>query len=198
MNMNTSELQQLKNAWLMAKEANDAQTQISLLRDHPAEQAELIDFITAYYATGGDKPLDLDVPLLALTQRASQRVLVRVFEEELVSATSLSELRKSRNLSKVDVAKGLRLTVDVWNKFEEGAIELVSQRQLERLARFFQISANQFGTLLNNSQPAFTLNRRQSEEAAQQDQQGPKKQSFADALARSSMSKEDRRFWLKQ
>jgi transcriptional regulator with XRE-family HTH domain len=193
--MNTSELQQLKNAWLMAKEANDTQAQISLLRDHPEEQAELINFITAYYATGGNKPVDLDAPLLALTQRASQRALASVFD-----LASISELRKSRNLSKVDVAKGLRLTVDVWNKFEEGAIELVSlsQRQLERLARFFQISAEQFGILLNNSQPAFTLNRRQSGEAAQQEQQGPKKQSFADALARSSMSKEDKRFWTKQ
>jgi transcriptional regulator with XRE-family HTH domain len=196
--MNTPELQRLKMAWLAAKETNDTQTQIRLLRDHPTEQEALIDFVAAYHATSRTdvESIASDVPLLALTQRACQSALERVFEPQLAVAT-LSELRKSRHLNKVEVAKGLHLGVDVWNKFEEGAIELVSlsQRQLQRLAEFFQVSVEQFGTLLDHSQPAFTMNRRQTREAADKDQ-GPRKQSFADAINRSTMSKEYKQLWL--
>src|SRR5579859_5304187 len=195
--MNTPELQQLKNAWLLAREAGDAQAQLNLLRDHPGELAAMSDFIAAYHATGAEEPIDFDVPALALTKRALSSAMDRVFAP--VALASLAEFRKSRHLSKVQVAQGLRLTIDVWNKFEAGAIEMVSlsQRQVERLAQFFQISADQFGNLLNGSQPAYTLNRRQSEEAAQEEH-GPQKQTFAEALSRSTMSKEDKRFWLEQ
>ncbi len=197
--MNTPELQQLKMRWLAAKDANDVQTQLSLLRDYPGEQEALVDFIAAYYATGGNSPVAQDSPILDLTRRACQRALERVFEPQVVAA-NLGELRKSRSMSKVDIAKGLRLTVDVWNKFEVGAIELVSlsQRQLERLAQFFQISIDQFSELLQQSHPSLTINRRQTREAARDEQLGPQKQGFADAIARSTMSQEDRHFWLDQ
>lgn len=195
--MNTPELQQLKNAWLLAKAAGDTQAQLNLLRDHPGEMAAMSDFIATYHATGAEGPVDLDAPVLALTQRALASAMDRVFAP--VALASLAELRKSRHLSKAEVAQGLRLTLDVWNKFEAGAIELISlsQRQLERLAQFFQVSADQFGNLLNGSQPAFTLNRRQSNEAARTEH-GPKKQTFAEALSRSTMSKADKQFWLEQ
>ncbi|HLI89655.1 MAG TPA: helix-turn-helix transcriptional regulator [Ktedonobacteraceae bacterium] len=197
--MNTPEVQRLKMAWLAAKEAGDVETQMSLLRDHPGEQAALIDFIAAYHASAGDALDPHESELLPLTQRACRTALERVFAPQPAFA-NLGELRKSRRLSKVDVASGLRLSVDVWNKFEAGAIELasLSRRQLERLASFFQIGAEQFGTLLNQSQPALTLNRRQTREASLHEQQGPKRQSFAEALARSTMSKEDQRFWLEE
>ncbi|HEV2662269.1 MAG TPA: helix-turn-helix transcriptional regulator [Ktedonobacteraceae bacterium] len=197
--MNTPALQQLKMAWLTAKEAGDTRTQLSLLRDHPGEQAALIDFIAAYYATAGTSlNEEQDSELSALTQRACQTALERVFTPQL-AATSLGELRKSRSMSKVEVAQGLRLSVDVWNKFESGAIELVSlgQRQIERLAAFFQVNAEQFGTLLNSSQPSLGMNRRQTREASR-NQQGAQKQSFAEAIERSTMSKEDKRLWLEQ
>jgi len=194
--MNTSGVQQLKMAWLAAKEAGDMQTQLTLLREHPAEQAALLDFIAGYHATGGATPIDHTSPLLAITQRACQRALERVFDTQAALA-SLGELRKSRSLSKVEVAKGLRLTVDVWNKFEAGAIELasLSQRHLERLAQFFQIRVDQFSSLLTSSQPAISMDRRQSREASRHEQQGPQKQSFAEAIARSTMSKEERSYW---
>jgi len=196
--MNTPELQRLKMAWLAAKEADDTQTQMRLLHDHPTEQETLVDFIAAYHAIGRAdvESVEPDASLLALTQRACQSALERVFEPQPAIAT-LSELRKSRHLNKVEVAKGLHLGIDVWNKFEEGAIELVSlsQRQLQRLAEFFQVNVEQFSTLLNHSQPAFTVNRRQTREAADKDQ-GPSKQSFADAINRSTMSKEDKQLWL--
>jgi transcriptional regulator with XRE-family HTH domain len=193
--MNTPELQQLKMAWLAAREAGDTQAQTSLLQEHPAEQAALIDFIAAYHATGGDVEVQ-EEPLLELTNRACLSALERVFEAQVAYA-NLAELRKSRNISKVEAAKGLRLSVDVWNKFEAGAIEMVSlsRKHLERLAQFFQVSVDQFGSLLDNSQPALTLNRRQTQEAAQQ-QQGPQKQSFSEAVERSTMTQEDRQFWL--
>jgi transcriptional regulator with XRE-family HTH domain len=196
--MNTPELQQLKLAWLSAKEAGDTQEQMRLLRDHPAEQEALADFIAAYYASGGTRTIDEDAPVLPLTQRAMQQVLARVLEPAAHVAT-LAELRKSRQLSKVSAAQGLRLSVDVWNKFESGAIELSSltQRQLARLAQFFQVGIEQFATLLNNSQPAISMNRRQSRTGAQKEQ-GPQKQSFADALERSTMSEEDRRYWTEE
>jgi len=196
--MNTPELQRLKMAWLDAKEADDTQTQMRVLHDHPTEQEALVDFIAAYHAIGrvDAESTDPDASLLTLTQRACQSALERVFEPQPAIAT-LSELRKSRHLNKVEVAKGLHLGIDVWNKFEEGAIELVSlsQRQLQRLAEFFQVSVEQFSTLLNHSQPAFTVNRRQTREAADKNQ-GPNKQSFADAINRSTMSKEDKKLWL--
>jgi transcriptional regulator with XRE-family HTH domain len=194
--MNTPELQQLKMAWLAAREAGDAQAQFNLLKEHPAERAALIDFIAAYHATGGDEPVDQHAMLLDISQRAMQRSLARVFDAPAVS--NIAELRKNRQLSKVSAAQGLRLSVDVWNKFEAGAIELSSltQKQLERLAQFFQVSMAEFSTLLTNSQPTISLNRRQTHEGARKTQQGPQKQSFADAIARSTMTQDDRQYWL--
>jgi len=196
--MNTPELQQLKLAWLSAKQTGDTQEQMRLLRDHPAEQEALADFIAAYYASGGTRAIDEEASVLPLTQRAMQQALARVLEPAADVAT-LAELRKTRQLSKVSTAQGLRLSVDVWNKLESGAIELSSltQRQLSRLAQFFQVSIEQFGTLLNNSQPAVSMNRRQSKAGAQKEQ-GPQKQSFADALARSTMAAQDRRYWTEE
>jgi transcriptional regulator with XRE-family HTH domain len=197
--MNTPEVQRLKMAWLAAKEAGDTPTQFSLLRDHPGEQAALIDFIAAYHATVGIQLEEEQDKLSTLTQQGCQRALERVFEPQLVAA-SLVELRKSRNMSKVDVAQGLHLSVDVWNKFEAGAIEMVSlgQRQLERLAHFFQVSVEQFGNLLNSSQAAVSINRRQTRDASRSQRQGPQKQSFTEAIERSTMSKEDKNFWLEK
>ncbi len=196
--MNSPELQRLKMAWLAAKEDGDTQTQMRLIRDNPTEQEALIDFIAAYHAISKTERevTEPNTPLLALTQRACQHALERVFEPQLAVAT-LSELRKSRRLNKVEVAKALHLGIDVWNKFEEGAIELasLSQRQLQRLADFFQVSVEQFSTLLGHSQPTFIVNRRQTREAANKEQ-GPRKQSFADAINRSTMSKEDKELWL--
>ena len=194
--MNTPELQRLKMAWLAAKEAGDTSTQFSLLRNHPGEQAALIDFIAAYHATIGiHLEEEQTSELSALTQSACQRALERVFEPQYAS---LGVLRKSRNMSKVDVAQGLHLSVDVWNKFEAGAIEMVSlsQHQLERLARFFQIGGEQFANLLNVSQPSVSMNRRQIRSAARDQRQGPQKQTFMEAIERSAMSQEDKNFWL--
>ncbi len=197
--MNTLELQRLKMAWLAAKESGDTQAQMQILHEHPTEREQLIDFIAAYHATGGTETVDMDVSILPLTQRAYQGALDRAFAPQAVASfANLAELRKSRNLSKVDVAKGLRLSVEVWNKFEVGAVELVSlsQRQLERIATFFQVGMDQFGALLDASQPVVTLNRRQTQEAARDTKQSPQKQSFVEAVTRSTMSKEDKQFWL--
>ena len=197
--MNTSELQHLKMAWLAAKDAGDTVAQVQLLRDHPDEQDALIDFIAAYHAMGGGEVIDETAPLLTSTQQALQTALNRVFAVETEPQTAfanLSELRQSRQLKKSDVARGLRLSLDVWNKFENGAIELasLSRKQVERLAQFFHISIEQFGRLLNSSQPATTPNFRQTSEAAKK-QQGPRKQTFTDAIARSTMSAQDKAFW---
>jgi transcriptional regulator with XRE-family HTH domain len=196
--MNTPELQRLKMAWLAAAEAGDSQRQQRLLREHPAEVEALVDFIAGYHATLG---VDLaeEPTMLPLTQRAFQRALDRTFATQVAYA-NLVELRKQRSLSKVETARSLRMSVDVWNKFETGAIELVSlsQRQLDRLAQFFQVSIEQFADLLENSQPSISFNRRQSQEAARSEQQGPQRQSFAEAINRSSMSKEEKQFWLEQ
>lgn len=195
--MNTHELQQLKMAWIAAKEAGDTHAQALILHDHPEALAALADFIAAYASTNLN---DADTPeqaLLPLTRRAMQTALTRVFEKQM-TATTLQELRTQRGLSMVNAARGLRLSVDVWKKFESGAIELVSlsEKQLARLADFFQLSSEQFGRLLNNSQPAFTLNRRQTGQAARQEQQSPKKQTFAEAIVKSTMTKEEKHFWL--
>lgn len=195
--MNTSDLQQLKMAWIAAKETGDTNTQVGLLRDHPEAQAALIEFIAAYAATGVTGAGPEETTLLPLTLRAGQTALARVFDKQ-VAAADLQELRTQRGFTMVSAARGLRLSVDVWKKFEAGAIELVSlsEQQLERLARFFQVTAEQFGTLLNNSQPALTLNRRQTGDAARSEQQSPKKQTFAEAIEKSAMSKEEKRSWL--
>jgi len=50
--------------------------------------------------------------------------------------------------------------------------------------------------MLNNSQPALTLNRRQTGNAARSEQQSPQKQTFAEAIEKSTMSKEEKRSWL--
>ncbi|HYL42756.1 MAG TPA: helix-turn-helix transcriptional regulator [Ktedonobacteraceae bacterium] len=196
--MNRSELQQLKMAWIVAKEANDTRTQVTLLRDHPEAQADLIEFIAAYSATNIDAAqTEEQTSLLPLTQRASQAALERVFAPQPV-VTNLQQLRAQRGLTMVSTARGLRLSVDVWKKIESGAIELVSlsEKQLTRLAQFFQVSIEQFSSMLNNSQPTFVLNRRQTQQAARSEQQSPKKQSFAEAIEKSTMNKADKGFWL--
>lgn len=196
--MHNNELQQMKLAWLAAEEAGDTQSKLALLRDHPELQDTLIDFVAAYHVTS---PAGAEPEILSLSHRAMQTALHRVFAPQPVAvpAASLRELRGLRGLSLVETARGLRLGIDVWKKFENGLIELSSlgERQLGRLAAFFQVTGEQFGTLLNQSQPAFTLNRRQTAEAARQgEKQNTLKQSFAEALAKSTMQTEDKQEWL--
>lgn len=197
--MSTLELQHLKMAWIAAKEAGDTQAQYRLLRDHPEQQTALIDFIAAYQASAGSQQEEDDAALSLLTQRALNTALTRVFSEPAVlPATNLSELRSLRKMKKLEVARGLRLSADVWELFENGRIQLASlgQRQIDRLAQFFQVSAEQFGTLLNNSQPSMSMLRRQTLKAAQDEQQEQAEKTFADAVTQSTMSKEDKKYWL--
>src|SRR5436853_4584539 len=86
LNMNTSELQQLKMAWIAAKEAGDTNTQVILLRDHPEAQAALIEFIAAYAATGVTGAGPEETTLLPLTLRAGQTALGRVFDQQVAAA----------------------------------------------------------------------------------------------------------------
>jgi transcriptional regulator with XRE-family HTH domain len=192
-----NKLQQLKMAWLAAEEAGDKQAQAALLRDHPDAQDELIDFIAAYRMSGS---LDAQAEPLPLTQRALATALERVFApaREVVAA-DLRDLRVKQGLTLVQAARGLRLGVDVWKKFEDGVIELVSlsERQLDRLAGFFHISAGQFSALLLQSQPVLTLDRRQTAQAARNVQQ-VQKQSFAEAIEKSVMSTEEKKAWLEE
>ncbi len=199
--MKQHDLQQLKMAWLAAEEAGDTKAQFALLHDHPDAQDALIDFVAAYRASG---PVEAETTLLPLTQRALATAIERVFAPQ-VTAANLRELRTRQGLSMVDAARGLRLGTDVWKKFEEGLIDLLSlsERQQERLARFFHITGEQFGQLLLGSQPIQTINRRQTAQAAQAAQaarspQEQQKQSFAEAIARSTMSANDRREWLEE
>jgi hypothetical protein len=199
--MNNHELQAIKMAWLAAEEAGDTRAKLALLRDHPDLQDSLVDFIAAYHVTS---PAGAEPEILPLTRRATQSALARVFAPQQAAATvatpaaSLRELRSLRGLALAETARGLRLGVDVWKKFEDGLIELSSlgERQLNRLASFFQVSGEQFGAMLNQSQPAFTLNRRQTAAAAKQARQ--QRQSFAEALEKSTMSSEDKQGWLEE
>ena len=197
--MKNNELLQIKLAWLAAEEAGDTRAKLALLRDHPDLQDALIDFVAAYHVTSqaGAEP-----EILPLTLRATRSALERVFAPQTVTATvatpaaSLRELRGLRGLALAETARGLRLGIDVWKKFEDGLIELSSlgEQQIGRLAAFFQVSGEQFSAMLTQSQPAFTLNRRQTAEAARQTRQP--RQSFAEALEKSTMSPEDKQTWL--
>lgn len=203
----SNELQRLKMAWLVAEESGDTEAQVALirnLRNRPDEQAVLVDFIASYYASSTYQ----DEPLLALTQRANATALEHVMGIAATSVSTvnastsiatLSELRKARNLTKQTAARGLRLSADVWEQFERGAIELasLSQRQLERFSQFFQVSGEQFGSLLTDSSPTFVLNRRQTRKGVQEEASNEaKKQSFKRVVSRSTMSEEDKQFWL--
>ena len=144
--MNNEELQQLKMAWLAAEDAGDTERQLALLRDHPNAQESLIDFIAAYHITEPVNENVQQVEILPLTQRAFASTLERVFSPSMVQG-GLRQMREQMGLSLVETARGLRLGNDVWKKFEDGVIELVSlsERQLERLANFFHVGAEQFG-----------------------------------------------------
>jgi len=194
--MNNEELQQLKMAWLSAEEAGDKERQFALLRDHADVQEPLIDFIAAYRITESGVENAQQVEILPLTQRAIATTLDRVFNPSM--AGGLRQLREQKGLSLVETARGLRLGIDVWKKFGDGVIELVSlsERQLERLANFFQVGVEQFGNMLNNSQPIPTLDRRQTAQAARNTLHMQKKQSFAEAVKKSTMSKEEKKEWL--
>jgi transcriptional regulator with XRE-family HTH domain len=203
--MTKEELQRLKIAWLAARDAGDAQQQLHILQDHPDYQNDLIDFIAAYHASGGAQADVAEIveeqnpALELLTQRALRRAMQRVFSPSLTVKT-LAELRKAANLRKTAVASGLRLSMSVWDKLERGAIAAssLSQRQLERLAAFFQISAEQFATLLDNSRPLDPVYRRQTRTAARNMQHKSAQaggENFADAINKSDMTEEDKRFW---
>ncbi len=195
--MNNDNVQHLKMAWLAAEEAGDKERQIALLRDHPEAQDSLIDFIAAYRITESREENAQQVEILPLTQRAFATTLERVFSPSLARG-GLRQLREQSGLSLVETARGLRLGIDVWKKFEDGVIELVSlsERQLERLANFFHVGVEQFGTMLTNSQPIPTLDRRQTAQAARSTLGQQKKQSFAEAVKKSTMSREEKKEWL--
>jgi transcriptional regulator with XRE-family HTH domain len=195
--MNNDELQLIKMAWLAAEETGDKERQIALLRDHPDAQESLIDFIAAYRITEPGEENAQQVELLPLTQRARATTLERVFSPSMTHG-GLRQLREQAGLSLVETARGLRLGVDVWKKFEDGVIELVSlsERQLVRLAHFFHVSAEQFGNMLNSSQPVPTLDRRQTAQAARNTPDRQRKQSFTEAIKKSTMSKEEKKEWL--
>ncbi len=195
--MNTHDLQQLKLAWLAAQEAGDAHVQHQLLLDHPQQQQELIDFIATYYASGG---VTLDIQdeqssaLTVMAQRATQAALVRVF-----AAQTVTELRKSRNLSKREASQGLRLAMNIWDKFESGTIRAtsLSRAQLQRLAQFFQVSMQQFATALENSGPVAAAYRRQTIQGASTPGPQVGSEDFAEVIEHSTMTREDKQFWLK-
>lgn len=195
--MNNNELQHLKMAWLAAEETGDKDAQLAVLRDHPDAQEALIDFIAAYRITEPGEGNAQQVEILPLTQRAFTTTLERVFGPAMAHA-GLRQLREQNGLSLVETARGLHLGIDVWKKFEDGVIELVSlsERQLVRLAHFFHVSADQFGNMLNNSQLIPTFDRRQTAQAARKTPDRQKKQSFAEAIKKSTMSKEEKKEWL--
>jgi len=195
--MFNDELQQLKMAWLAAEDAGDKEQQIALLRDHPTMQEALIDFIAAYRAADPDEDDSQNTEILMVTQHGFTIALDRVFQYSSVEG-GLRQLREQKGLSLVEAARGLKLGIDVWKKFEDGVIELVSlsERQLERLAAFFHVGVEQFGTMLNNSLPVPTLDRRQTSQAARSTFSRQKKQSFTEAVRKSSMSKEEKKDWL--
>ncbi len=168
--MNNDELQQLKMAWLAAEEAGDKDRQLALLRDYPDAQEPLIDFIAAYHITEPGEENAQQVEILPLTRRAFATTLERIFSPSMAQG-GLRQLR---------------------------VIELVSlsERQLVRLADFFHVGVEQFGNMLNNSQPIPTLDRRQTAQAARNTLNKQKKQSFAEAVKKSTMSKEEKKEWL--
>ncbi len=195
--MNNDELRHLKMAWLAAEDAGDKDVQLALLRDHPDAQEALIDFIATYRITEPGEKNAQQVEILPLTQRAFATTLERVFSPSMAH-TGLRELREQNGVSLVETARGLHLGIDVWKKFEDGVIELISlsERQLARLAHFFHVSAEQFGNMLNASYPIPTLDRRQTAQAARNTFDKQKKQSFTEAIHKSTMSKEEKREWL--
>jgi transcriptional regulator with XRE-family HTH domain len=195
--MNNDNVQHVKMAWLAAEEAGDRERQLELLRDHPDAQESLIDFIAAFRITESREENAQQVEILPLTQRAFATTLDRVFSSSMAQG-GLRQLREQTGQSLVDTARGLKLGIDVWKKFEDGVIELVSlsERQLERLANFFHVGVEQFGTLLNSSQPIPTLDRRQTAQAARNTLSQQKKQSFAEAVKKSTMSREEKKEWL--
>ena len=195
--MNNDELRRIKMAWLTAEDAGDIDLQLALLRDHPDAQDALIDFIAAYRITEPGEGNAQQIAILPLTQRAFATTLERVFGPSMAHI-GLRELREQHGLSLVETARGLHLGIDVWKKFEDGVIELISlsERQLARLTHFFHVSAEQFGDMLHASHPIPTLDRRQTAQAARSTLDGQKKQSFTEAIHNSTMSKEEKKEWL--
>lgn len=195
--MSTNELQDIKRAWLAAERSGDKRAKLALLNEHPSLHDELIEFIAAYHATSS---VVGETEILPLTRRAMQRSLDKVFAAQPAAAvTGLRELRTARGLTLVGAAKGLQLSTDVWKKFENGLIDLGSlgERQLARLAAFFKVGADEFGAMLNVSQPSLAVNRRQTAEGARlAEEQSQQKQTFAEALARSTMTEEEKNGWL--
>jgi transcriptional regulator with XRE-family HTH domain len=117
---------------------------------------------------------------------------------------SLLELRKSRGLTLVQAAAGLRLGPDVWKKFETGTVlpDSVQDFQIARLAAFFEVSPLTFVAALGKSgdqlalAPPVMCYRGKCNRSAPARQSLPVPQLFETALARGQMSEEAKRSWL--
>ena len=106
---------------------------------------------------------------------------------------NLSQLRKTRGLSKREIAQTLRLGIDVWNKLEEGTVlsETLSHACLNTLANSLHVTIEEFSQRLGNSHPS--LGNVCLQKGAGGRASTP--QSFDTALARSEMPAEDKQFW---
>ena len=106
---------------------------------------------------------------------------------------NLTQLRVERGWSKVEAARALRLGTDVWDKLEQGVIlpDSLTRGQVAQLAGCFAVSALLFLTLLKQSrpQPPSVCQRRGAAPGT------PAVQSFALALERSAMRRQEKRFW---
>jgi hypothetical protein len=108
---------------------------------------------------------------------------------------TLAQLRRARELSKKTIASTLRLSVDVWHKLENGAIllETLSSDCLNTLAQGLQITREELLRLLTHKH-ASTQNSMCY--TTRRPVLLPEPQSFATAITRSSMSREDKQYWL--
>ncbi len=119
---------------------------------------------------------------------------------------SLLDLRRQRGVSLVQAAAALRLSPDVWKKFETGAIlpDSLHSFQVERLAAFFEIPPATFVAALRKSAslaalaPPVAFCRRKSSRSLSGHETTPASQQFETALALSQMNEEAKRSWLRE
>jgi transcriptional regulator with XRE-family HTH domain len=193
-------LMQAKMELVAALESGGAPAMMAQLHRQVRHQGDLAEFAAALLATTPLPNEEALVPqYLPLAERATQRALAAVAAAP-AGALTLSAVRRARGLSPAQVARQLKLGVDVLDKLEKGRIVAASVpgRLLDELAALLDISARQVRACLDVVAPATApALRRQRTVAPRAGQETAAAQTFADAVRRSpGMSEAQREEWL--
>jgi hypothetical protein len=168
------------------------------LRQYPALRDEIAEFMLALAVFDGPDPVP-DPELEGIVARGLARGKAMAQAVAATPALTLREAMAARGVKKTQLARALRLGMDVLDRLVQGGIDLatVPARLFTQVGDALQASADEVRAWAEHSvpvQPQFRRGQAQTPSAAKAN-----RQSFADAVHQSpaaNMSEADRALWL--